>query len=599
VDAADFVIRLIDKATAPAKKISAAFAGIQKSLEPVTGSKAFKALDKAGDKLFDFGKSAVIAGGLIGVGVSAALTKAALDAAMFGENTKLAFERLTGSSAMGEKAFATVVGLVDELGLDLHDTTDGMRKLLAAQFSLGQSTELLKMSADLSAIGIHGEEAARVLTALSQIKAKGKVQTEELMQLAEAGISLKLVQEQLAKATGKSTTELQKMLQAGKVSSDVGLEAIQAAVKQKLHIHEFGEARKAFVGSTLTGLIESLKAQSDLLFLKLGGSIADAAEAMKPLLQETADWVRNLDTSNVTEVVKTILATIVKLVPLAREFFSGFLEGFGALAGGFQLDVDAGSLIRAAEAGKQFAEAIGTILDLAKMAGKVVLWLATDPVGKVVAGFGLFAIVAAQVLSVLIPIAAALVAFGMAVAIPVATVVGLAIGIAALTAAIMAWWPEISSFFEGLWEGFVGIGSAIVQAIATGMSNAVDWVIQAATNVGTAAVNAVKDAIGMHSPPQEFIDIGVASTEAFGMGQEKGAPGLQSASARATAGAAMAGAAGAASGGGGGEVSIVLNVNVDGSGKDSHEIADEVVTLAETRLAMALERFANPSPAPA
>jgi tape measure domain-containing protein len=273
VDAADFVVRLIDKATAPAKRISAAFAGIEKSLKPVTHSKAFKAIDKAGTKLWDFGKDAVLVGGVVGVGLAGAFTKAAFDAAMFTENTKLAFSQLTHSAAGGEQAFATVRGLVSGLGLDLHDTTDGMRKLLAAQFSLGQSTELLKMGADLSVIGIHGEEVARVLTAISQIKAKGKLQAEEMMQLAEAGISLTLVNGALQKSLGKTAAEVDKMKQAGQITGEIGIAAIQSAVKEKLGIENFGDARKKFVNENLSGMIESLKSAGQLLFLKLGDSV--------------------------------------------------------------------------------------------------------------------------------------------------------------------------------------------------------------------------------------------------------------------------------------------------------------------------------------
>jgi hypothetical protein len=60
----------------------------------------------------------------------------------------------------------------------------------------------------------------------------------------------------------------------------------------------------------------------------------------------------------------------------------------------------------------------------------------------------------------------------------------------------------------------------------------------------------------------------------------------------------MTGAAASATGGGG-PVQLTLQVNVDGSGKDARQVAEEVIELAETRLVLALERFANPSPAAA
>ncbi len=624
MDSAEFVVRLIDKATGPAKRISSAFAGIEKSLKPVKDSKAFKALDKAGDKLFEFGKAAVIAGGLLAVGLSAALTKASLDAAMFKQDTTLAFTQLTHSAAQGEEAFDTVRGLVGDLGLDLHDTTDQFRKLLAAQFSIKESEELVKMAADLSAIGIHGEESARVLTAISQIKAKGKVQQEELLQLAEAGVSLELILGQLQKATGKSRDELMKLQQAGKITSDTGLAAIEAAVKEKLGIQEFGEARAEFVKTNLSGMIQAMKAQGDLLFLKLGESILGAVEAMGPLLDSTKEWIANLDTSGVTVVVERILDAFVKLLPLVQEFASGFLSGFGDLAAGFSMDIDATSLQSAAEAGRQVAAAMGTILSVARMVGDVILWLTTSPVGKFVASLGIFLIVGAKIISFISAMSAAwgvvaaamapVAAFFTGTLIPILTYLGgilvafvasvgaipilIAAAFVAAGIAIYVWWDEIMAFFSGIAPWMMDLGGAMMRALGDGIMAGVTWIVEAATNAANSAIQAVKDAIGMHSPPAEFVDIGVASGEAIGMGFEKSSSSIQSASANALAAPAIGGASGGVAMGGGGGPTVNVYIQVDGAG-DPRGVGEEVFLAFEAKMALMFERFNSPSPAPA
>lgn len=581
VDAATFVIRLIDAATAPAKRIAAAMKTVEKSLKPIKNNAAFKALDRAGTKMFEIGKQAVLLGGVLGVGLAGALTVASVKSAMFTENTELAFEQLTHSASGGAAAFKTVKDLVADLGLDLHDTTEGMRKLLAAQFSLGESTELLKMSADLSAIGIHGEEAARVLMAISQIKAKGKLQQEEMLQLAEAGISLTLVNGQLQQALGKTGAELEKMKQAGKVTGDVGIAAIKAAVKQKLGITEFGQARQKFIEHNLSGMIEQLKSTGQLLFLKLGDSIKEAAVAMGPLVKETTEWVKNLDTANITSVVTSVLDTVRKLVPLGMQFIKGFVRGLSNLGDKFKLDVNGDTLVAAARAGEQLAEALGMALELARMAAKAIGFL-TTPVGKFIA-YGFLAAVAVTKLisvigtiaSVIGPVASAISAIGslfqglififahalgtgaitaffggiasalqgvwFVVAVTAKVGLGLlasfAAGIGGLVATIVAAVAlvgyqlkklfditSLSELFEMMRQDFIGFGKGVVLGMAQGVVESAQFVVDAVTGLGQSAVNAVKSVLGIASPSKEFEWLGAQSALGYVKGLEANAP---------------------------------------------------------------------------
>lgn len=618
MDAADFVIRLIDKATAPAKRIASAFATIEKSMKPVKKNAAFKAFDKAGDKLWDFGKAAVLTGAAVGLGLAGALTKASLDAVMFSENTQLAFTQLTHSAAGGKQAFDTVRTLVGDLGLDLHETTDGFRRLLAAQFSIQESTELLKMSADLSAIGIHGEEAGRVLTALSQIKAKGKLQAEEMMQLAEAGISLTLVNGQLQKALGKTGAEVDKMKQAGQISGQIGIDAIKEAVKEKLGIEQFGDARKKFVNSNLSGMIESLKAASDLLFLRLGDSVKGAAKAMGPLVKDTMAWVQTLDTSSITTVVESVLGTLRALIPVGREFVNGFLAGFGQVADGLRIDIDASSLKAAAEAGHAVAQAIGMIISGVRIAASALSFF-TTPVGKVVLGFGLLLVAGVKIVALVSSIAGAVGALTpifaaiptiLGVFITIVSSIVLAIGaiplaiglaIAAVGLAIYNWWGEIGAFFgvaPAKWsEWGHALGTALLDGLTLGLYSGLPLLLDKVGGVASSVIAKAEGVLGIHSPSKEFEKLGAYSSEGFAIGMQKGAPSLQSASSAALAAPALSGAP--TGGGGGGSPVINLNIQVDGGGKDDQALAHTIADVSVAKLILAFESLTNPSPAPA
>lgn len=654
MNAAEFVVRLIDRASAPARRIAASMKGVEKALKPIKNNAAFKALDKAGDKMFSIAKQGALLAGVVGVGVAGGLAVAAVKSAMFTENTELAFEQLTHSAAGGKKAFETVTGLVGDLGLDLHDTTEGMRKLLAAQFSLGESTELIKMSSDLSAIGIHGEEAGRVLMALTQIKAKGKVQQEELLQLAEAGVSLELVMGQLQKTLSKTPAEVEKLQQAGKISGQIGIDAIKAAVKQKLGITEFGQARTKFINQNLSGMLEQLKSTGQLLFLKLGDSIKEAAVAMGPLVKETTEWVKSLDTSNLTQIVVDVLDTVRKLVPLGMQFIKGFVQGLAGLGDKFKVDIDGESLIAAANAGRQFAEAIGMVLELARMAAKALLFF-TTPVGKVVAGFGLFAVAAVKIIGVVSTIAsvigplsslfggvagavvAAAAAIGAAPLLIIAAVVAagaalfifwddinrflegvpnriLELGImvakgigmvalavvaapVAIGVALYAWWDEINAFFGGIPAQMAQFGRDMVMGLVNGVIGLLPTVGDTMKAIGRGALDATKFVLGIHSPSKEFEWLGEQSALGFAQGLESMTANTNAfaPSASSTAAAADTSLSSMAMEPSAPQVNAPIVINISGA-DDPKSVAQTVKEVLEAHLAMTLERLTSPSP---
>ena len=80
-------------------------------------------------------------------------------------------------------------------------------------------------------LGLSTEEYGRALTAIGQIALKGRVQQEELLQLAEAGIP---IYGALAQSLGKTTGELAKMLEQGQVSDAIAVQpSASCASKRK------------------------------------------------------------------------------------------------------------------------------------------------------------------------------------------------------------------------------------------------------------------------------------------------------------------------------------------------------------------------------
>lgn len=139
------------------------------------------------------------------------------------EQTQVGFTQMLGS---GEKARAFMQQLRDfavSTPFDFPQLADAAKRLMAMGF---QAENVIPLMTDVgnavSAIGGGTPELNRVILALGQIQAKGKVSAEEMNQLAELGIS---GWKMLSAATGKTTAELMKMAEAGQISADVFLDA--------------------------------------------------------------------------------------------------------------------------------------------------------------------------------------------------------------------------------------------------------------------------------------------------------------------------------------------------------------------------------------
>lgn len=335
----DFTVRLLNQVTAPARQIQASMAGVERSIRsakkaidapaPKRGAlsdwdkmvskaklsqtKDFAASHKKlteamakppaqsgfGSLAGELGLFAVAEGairsvyGAVWEGVKAVgrlglgFLEASERAAEFGQRSVLAIGFLTNDTIHAAAAFDNTRHLAQSLGLDVESTQHSFQRLLAAQFSIGKSTELIKMGADLQAIGASADEVSGALLAITQIKSKGKLQAQEMLQLQERGVSSELVYNALQKHFGKSKAEVQKLQQAGKITGDVAIEAIIDAIKHKTHEANLGEAGKAFADSTITGMRNQFAAGVSNFFLDVGKLLEPGMVKITQLIKGT------------------------------------------------------------------------------------------------------------------------------------------------------------------------------------------------------------------------------------------------------------------------------------------------------------------------
>jgi len=286
-----------------------------------TGGKAVARLSLSLAKMA--AQAVATAGALFGVG-AAALAFKTVQAGAFGERSRKALALLTGSADEGNRAFELARNTAKDLGLDVQDVVKQFIKLRAAQFTIGETENLVKLGADLQAIGASAEQVDRAILAITQVKAKGRLQSEELLQLSEAGVSMALVFRELEKQTGKSTSGVRKLLQAGKVSGDQGVLAIQNAILHKVGIERAGDAGRQFADETLTGMVNRLKTLPGRLLLDLG-ELIDTKQVRK-IVNQLEGALRNIDTKTLTRGINAV----IKAFGRAIDFGISFAEGFGS-----------------------------------------------------------------------------------------------------------------------------------------------------------------------------------------------------------------------------------------------------------------------------
>jgi tape measure domain-containing protein len=206
--------------------------------------------------------------------IALSFAAASIEGLKFAQRSELALGNLLHQGQNARAEFDEVRAMAQRLGLGIEDTVHSFQKLLAAQFEVGRAKELIRMSSDLQGIGASAEEVKRSLLAITQIKSKGRLMAEEMLQLQEAGISSELVYDALGRRLGKTRDELRKLQEAGKLDAATGIEAILEAVRKKTGTTQAGELGAKFAATTLEGLQAQLTGGIQNTFINIGRRVA-------------------------------------------------------------------------------------------------------------------------------------------------------------------------------------------------------------------------------------------------------------------------------------------------------------------------------------
>ena len=260
----------------------------------------------------------------LGVSLSAAglvaFAKSAIETANRFNAFALSLKNATGSAAAAQQSLAFVRTEANRLGLDLTKASEGFARLANATRGTALAGEATReiftaLSESSRVLGLSTEEYGRALTAVGQIALKGRVQQEELLQLAEAGIP---IYGALAQSLGKTTGELAKMLEQGQVSA-TQLGAAFSVLRQQTQ--GVAEASDSFAART----VRLTNTYTELL-VQVGRLITESANAKQALAELTTIMERTAksdlrkelgfiegtmkDIANILHIVNTLWARL-------------------------------------------------------------------------------------------------------------------------------------------------------------------------------------------------------------------------------------------------------------------------------------------------
>lgn len=190
-------------------------------------------------------------------------------------SAKIGFSTLLGDKK-GQKMMDDIDKFAKETPFKTSNTTAQAQRLVAMGWDAKNIIKDMKTIGDAAAATGKGDEGLnRIALALSQIKSKGKLSTEELNQLAEAGISAKrYIAEGLGYGSGdEGMAKMAKDLEKGAIGSEEALSAILKGMKEY----------KGMMNKTANETVEGLKSQIEdtfeiNIFRRWGQGLQDGAK---------------------------------------------------------------------------------------------------------------------------------------------------------------------------------------------------------------------------------------------------------------------------------------------------------------------------------
>ena len=355
--AIDFVLNLIDQISGPSKSATSSLKGVNEALKSASGGvdglvkkDAHAWADVMTGALNSVGAAAVnMATSLARSAVSGAvdLGRYAISAASFKRNALAAFTLIEGTPQAAAETYDKIKKIADIAPFETEKVVDTFKTLRSSGFGQQAAEQIFLALSDVSAAGGGGAEALGGLTeSITKLKAMGKLNMEELIQISRqggsAGLTIESILGTLATQRHQTIAQVQQQLSAGKIDSNSAIAAILETVKTKTDKGgALGDATKLFGTNSLEGVISTFKSALRNLFEDIDlGPIVKAFAAVNSALSGSSPQVKQLKAlfnsvaadvgkfitqfvtaENITAIMKGLVAAIQQVVSVVQSLW--------------------------------------------------------------------------------------------------------------------------------------------------------------------------------------------------------------------------------------------------------------------------------------
>ena len=179
------------------------------------------------------------------------------------QQLEISFGTMLKSKEKANALMAQMTDLAAKTPFGLQEVSEGAKRLLAFQVPAEEVTEALRRMGDVAS-GL-GVPMGQLIHVYGQVKAQGKLMTNDLYQFMNAGIPIIA---ELSKVVGKSETEIKDMVSAGKI----GFTEIQAVIKNMTNEGGLFYNLMAEQSKSLGGQISNLRDNFDQMLNEIGKS---------------------------------------------------------------------------------------------------------------------------------------------------------------------------------------------------------------------------------------------------------------------------------------------------------------------------------------
>ena len=264
-----------------------------------------------GSQAMEFSQTALTALGGIGVGL-AAVGAASVKSAAELQSVQTAFTNMLGSAERASAFVGDLQNFAAKTPFEFNQVSKAAQKFLAFGFTAEQVIPTLTAVGDAAAgVGLGSEGIDRITLSLGQMAAKSKVQSDEMLQLTEAGIP---AWKMLADAIGVSVPEAIDRVSKGMVDAGTGISALVAGMESKFS--GMMEQQSHTIAGTWSTMMDGLEQSAAQVGLKL-------AEALNltGIFQSIGDTLSNfaltVAQSGIGEALKTAIPPEFQLVAVA------------------------------------------------------------------------------------------------------------------------------------------------------------------------------------------------------------------------------------------------------------------------------------------